>query len=37
MIEFIEDAEGTVRKRYDAWRAQKPDIEEAFRTSIKEM
>ena len=37
MIEFIEDAEGTVRKRYDMWRAQKADIEEAFRTSIKEL
>jgi adenylate kinase len=37
MIEFIEDLEATVRKRYDTWRAQKPDIEEAFRTSIKEL
>lgn len=37
MIELSQDAEAIVRKKYDTWRTQKPDIEEAYRTAIKEL
>jgi len=37
MIELVQDGEAVVRKKYDAWRSQKPDIEEAYRTAIKEL
>ena len=37
IIELIADSEGNVRKKYESWRSQKANVEEHFRTTIKEL
>lgn len=37
MVELAQDHEFAARKKYDTWKAQKPIIEEHYRTSIKEV
>ena len=37
MVELAQDHEFAARKKYDTWKAQKPIIEEHYRTAIKEV